>query len=93
MQVDLHQFEGILFCAPGLGWLMRNGLRAAASAWILGTARLAAATWPPAEAWLALTLGRRRLEAAKVWAARLWWRQAPPAAHGAPVPAPYDPRR
>lgn len=91
-QVDFHSFEGILYTTPGLGWLVQHGLRGAISAWMIGGANLAARVWPLAEALLGTVLQKRsRVETVKAWAARVWWRQAPPAAWRH-VPAPYDPR-
>lgn len=56
LQVDYHSFEGILYCAPILGWLLQHCLRAAITAHILGSTRLAAAAWPRLEAWLRAAL-------------------------------------
>ena len=52
LQVDFHSFEGILYTAPGIGWLMQNVVRRSISAVIIGGAQTAAAVWPPLEGWL-----------------------------------------
>lgn len=91
-QVDFHSFEGILYTAPGLGWLMQHGLRRIVSACIIGSGQLAARVWPAVEGWLQRTLpgGGEQVEGWKAGAANLWWRQAPPVSWTR-VPAPYDP--
>lgn len=91
-QVDYHSFEGILYCAPLLGWLLLLFLRGTVTAFIQGSTRLVATAGPPLEGWLhsALPGGRRQLRSLKERAARLWWRQAPDPRR-TPVPAPYDP--
>jgi hypothetical protein len=91
--VDLHSFEGILYTAPGIGWLMQNVVRRSISAVIIGGAQTAAAVWPPLEGWLRRALPGEAdewVDGLKARAIKLWWRQAPPATRR-PVPAPYDP--
>ncbi|PSC73615.1 hypothetical protein C2E20_3068 [Micractinium conductrix] len=91
-QVDYHSFEGILYCTPGLGWLLQHGLRRFLSAWMIGSAQLASRAWPPLEAWLrrALPGGDARVAALKAWGRAVWWRSAPQVPWRAP-PAPYNP--
>lgn len=81
------------YTTPLLGGLLQHGLRRAVSAYQIGGARLASKVWPGLEAWLrqALPDGNRKVDGLKRWAARVWWRQAPPV-RWRHVPAPYDPR-
>jgi hypothetical protein len=93
LQVDFHSFEGILYTAPGIGWLMQNVVRRSISAVIIGGAQTAAAVWPPLEGWLRRALQGEAdewVDGVKARAIKLWWRQAPPATRR-PVPPPYDP--
>lgn len=81
------------YCTPLLGGLLQHGLRRCVSAYLIGGARLAAKAWPLLDAWLRRVLpgGNRKVDGLQRWAARVWWRQAPPVSWRR-VPAPYDPR-